>query len=378
LIAQIIKHLNWNVSPYCALLLFFIPNYPLVLNSGLTEPLYASVLILTVYFFVIEKYGWAAVAVSFLPFVRSEGFISITVVAVIFLLLHKWRIFPLFLVGTIIISIAGYIFYHDQLLWVYTTIPYTEERIENYGSGGWTDFFPKFYYMTGIPFTILFWISVCLIVFLLIKRIRVDFKGCIRSVEFLFLGLFFSFFLAHVVFWRFGLFHSFGMSRVLICILPIAFLMIMYLLNELMQKSFKFKKEILVVICILIIVFPFLSNKSSWNIPADFVEDPEIVAIKNIKSEFNIDSLHASKIYYTSIPLMTVLNYDVYDTDKFKSIRELKTSLPTNEKILLIKEDWFLYIDENMSSDDPVFKQLKKVYSKKISENNTVEMYTNF
>ena len=73
LVAQIIDKLKWNISPYCALLLFFIPNFPLALNSGLTEPLYALVLTLTIYLIVIERYAWVAIAISFLPFVRSEG-----------------------------------------------------------------------------------------------------------------------------------------------------------------------------------------------------------------------------------------------------------------------------------------------------------------
>jgi hypothetical protein len=76
LIAQIIKKLEWNISPYAALMLFFIPNYPLILNSGLTEPLYALILVSAIYFIVFEQYTWCAVVMSFLPFVRSEGYIS--------------------------------------------------------------------------------------------------------------------------------------------------------------------------------------------------------------------------------------------------------------------------------------------------------------
>ena len=51
----------------------FSPVYVLCINSGLTEPMFAFMLIWVTYLFLEEKYLLSTVLLSFLPFVRSEG-----------------------------------------------------------------------------------------------------------------------------------------------------------------------------------------------------------------------------------------------------------------------------------------------------------------
>ncbi|WP_018344406.1 hypothetical protein [Cytophaga aurantiaca] len=375
LVAQIIHQLKWSISPYCALLLFFIPNFPLALNSGLTEPLYALLLTATVYLIVIERYHWAAVAISFLPFVRSEGFISMTVVAVFLLALNKWKNVLLMLTGLACISVLGFIFQYESIFWVFTTNPYTANHgFDNYGSGNWGDFFSKFYYMTGIPFTILFWGATLLLMKILVSRLVDNFKEGLNTIEFLLLGSFFSFFLAHVVFWKFGLFHSFGMSRVLISIVPIGLLMVLYLLNQLLEKFDKAK--IVTVFCIVcLVMFPFTSNKSAWKFSKEFVEDPETAAMKKIPEDIKIDTMKADVIYYSSIPLMTLWGCDVFDETKYKRIGALKHQGEPEGRYAVVTEDWFMNVDCNIKKDDPLFKNLRQEYSKRVSENNVVRIY---
>lgn len=374
LIAQIMHRLKWKISPYCALLLFFIPNFPLALNSGLTEPLYALLLTTTVYFIVIERYSWASIAISFLPFVRSEGFISMAVVAVFLLAMHKWKEILLMLTGLVCISVLGFAFQYPSIFWVFTTNPYTANHgFDNYGAGNWGDFFSKFYYMTGIPFTILFWIATLLFITVLVKHLIKNFKAGLHTIEFLLLGSFFSFFLAHVVFWKFGLFHSFGMSRVLISIVPIGLLMVVYLFDQVIKKYEKGK--IAAAVCIgCLVVFPFTANKSAWKFSKEFSEDPETAAMKTIPGDIKIDTIKTGMIYYSSIPLMTLWNCDVFDETKYRRIGALKHGKPQGGYIV-VTEDWFMPVDCNISKDDELFKDLDKVYSKKVSENNTVRIY---
>lgn len=373
LIAQIIYKLKWGISPYCALLLFFIPNFPLALNSGLTEPLYALVLMLTVYLITIERYSWAAVAISFLPFVRSEGFISMTVIALFFIAMNRCKEILFMVTGLISISILGFLFQHESLFWVFTTNPYTH-GIDNYGAGNWSDFFVKFYYMTGIPFIILFWGATLLIIKVLVGRLIINFKETFTSIEFLLFGLFFSFFLAHVVFWKFGLFHSFGMSRVLISIIPIGLLMVLYLFNVLTERLRN--GHMILVLCIAsIVIFPFTDNKSAWKFSTEFEEDPETLAMKNIANDIKIDTLKRDIIYYSSFPLMVLLDCDVYDTNKYRDLVELKRKGKPMGSYLVITEDWFMTIEGNIKKEDPLFYALENIYSKKISDNNTVNIY---
>jgi hypothetical protein len=295
----------------------------------------------------------------------------------VFIVRKKWKSIPLFLVGFFVISFLGYLFVYDHLLWLFQTNPYTSNNgFDHYGTGSWIDYFVKFYYMTGIPFIILFWISTVFLFVGIIFQVRSSIVRMFSSIEFILFALFFSFFLSHVVFWKFGLFHSFGMSRVLISITPIALLIVLYLLHRIIQYSFKLKG--VVVVCILsLTVFPFLNNPSAWNYSKEFAMNPELKAMKEIQKEFNLDSLHASRIYYSSTPLMTIWNYDVYDTAKLKSIRELQFQKPTSSRYIVVVEDWFMNIDCNVMRSDSLFLGLKKVYSKKVSDVNTVDIYIN-
>jgi hypothetical protein len=373
LVAQIINKLKWGISPYFALLLFFIPNYPLALNSGLTEPLYALVLTLTVYLIIIERYSWAAIAISFLPFVRSEGFISMAVIAMFFVALNRWKEILFMLTGLVCISILGFLVQYESILWIFTTNPYTH-GIDNYGSGGWSDFFVKFYYMTGIPFTVLFWGATLLIIKVLVGHLITNFKETFTRIEFLLFGSFFSFFLAHVVFWKFGLFHSFGMSRVLISIIPIGLLMVLYLFNvisEQLQKS----KMILSFCIACFIIFPFTDNISAWNFSKEFEENPETLAMKNISNDIRIDTLKKDAIYYSSFPLMIFLDCDVYDKNRYRDLVEIKRNGKPEGSYAVISEDWFMTIEGNIKKDDTLFDGLENIYSKKISDNNTVNVF---
>ncbi len=377
LIAEVIHTFNWKISPYCALLLFFIPNYPLALNSGLTEPLYGLLLTLTVYYIAAGKYTLSAIAISFLPFVRSEGFISMIVIAVFFIALSKWKEVVFMLTGTLCISVSGMFFHDKNILWIFSTNPYTvSQPFDSYGSGNWSDYFIKFYFMTGIPFTALFWIASSILGATLIKKIAVNFKTGVAGTESLLLGLFFSFFLAHVVFWRFGLFNSFGMSRVLISIVPIGLLMICYLFDRLLLYS---NKNIVTTgICVFVLIlFPFLNNKSAWNFSKEFKEDAEVVAMKKISNDIKINTLQSDRIYYTSTPLMIILGCDIYDTCKYKSINTFKYDMKPGYSFILVKDEWSMKMESNIMNDDDIFNDLKKIYSKRISETNAVAIYSN-
>jgi hypothetical protein len=166
------------------------------------------------------------------------------------------------------------------------------------------------------------------------------------------------------------------MSRVLISILPVGLLMVLYMLHRIVQYSHKYKG--VVVACMLsIVAFPFLDNPSAWNFAEEFSINPELKAMKEIPLEFNLDSLPATHIYYSSTPLMTIWGYDVYDSSKFKSIRELQDHKPASGRYIVIAEDWFMNVDCNVMRSDSLFLGLKKVYSKKVSDINTVDIYMN-
>jgi Gpi18-like mannosyltransferase len=95
--------------------LFFIamPMVLLVAVSGLTEPLFGFVLVLSVWLFAEKKYLFSMLLLSFLPLVRSEGFVVIPVFILVLLLQKQWKYVPLLTVGGLVYSLAGYIVFDD-------------------------------------------------------------------------------------------------------------------------------------------------------------------------------------------------------------------------------------------------------------------------
>ena len=71
------------------IILIFTPTYYVLTFSGLTEPLFALILIIGTYLCAKEKHASASILISFLPFVRSEGLIILGVFGFYFIIVLK-------------------------------------------------------------------------------------------------------------------------------------------------------------------------------------------------------------------------------------------------------------------------------------------------
>ncbi|HEX2899147.1 MAG TPA: hypothetical protein VHS96_05430, partial [Bacteroidia bacterium] len=125
------------------------PEFFLSQLSGLTEPFFAFVLTLGVFGMLHGKPLPAAIALSLLPFVRTEGFLLLPVFGLILLLRKEWKAIPLLTLGTLVYAILGGIFLSD-FLWIWTQNPYADQTL-NYGLGGWLHFPEKYLFVVGIP-----------------------------------------------------------------------------------------------------------------------------------------------------------------------------------------------------------------------------------
>src|SRR5690606_20495102 len=144
------------------------PLYFTLLFSGLTEPLFAFVLIITTYLFINKRWIFGALLLSFLPFVRSEGLIFIGVFAFYLMLKKHWKYIPLLGVGHVFYAITGYFIYHD-FLWIFNRIPYAKLS-STYGSGRLIHFVDQLYYVVGLPIYLLLCLGIFVIVFNAIKK----------------------------------------------------------------------------------------------------------------------------------------------------------------------------------------------------------------
>ncbi len=198
---KIIKELKIKNASAGAVILICSPLCFVLTFSGLTEPLFALIICVSIYLTLKKQFISAAIIISFLPFVRSEGLIILSVFAFYFLLKKEWKILPLLLIGKL------------------------------------SHFVVQLLYFVGISIYILFLIGIISIIG--------DFLRRILTIEFqllIFLG-FLSFFIAHTLFWYFGIFNSMGLKRVLICIAPLISIISLKGFNFLTEEFFIIKNK---------------------------------------------------------------------------------------------------------------------------------------
>lgn len=238
--------------------LFFLLGF-----SGLTEPLFACMLSLSLYLVTCNKLLPAAVLVSFLPFVRSEGLIIAGVFGLYFLYKRNFRAIPVLTTGHIIFSIAGS-FYYGDLLWVFNKIPYAHLS-SVYGEGDMFHFFRQIIYLTGVPNYFLLW-SGCLIMIYQGLRSRIN-----PELSILVLLGFLAFFIAHSIFWAFGIFNSMGLIRVFIAVIPLIAIIASKGAEGI--ASFipnRFRGAFVLFLSIYILIFPFTKNHAAIHFKTDF------------------------------------------------------------------------------------------------------------
>lgn len=196
-------------------LLIFAPISWGVAQSGLTEPLFALTLISGIYFITGGRNVVAAVIISLLPFARTEGFFIAPLFGLFFLIRKDYLSMSLLAAGTVAYSILGGIFVHDDFLWIMHQNPYKGE--EMYGHGGFFHFAGKSEFLFGWAMTAMIGLGLCTLIF----RKRFTPPHSLAEIV-LVAGCFVLFCLLHSIFWWKGLFGSYGLIRVIACVLPCA------------------------------------------------------------------------------------------------------------------------------------------------------------
>ncbi|MEI7726111.1 MAG: hypothetical protein WCK09_13470 [Bacteroidota bacterium] len=245
--------------------LIFTPLYYVLTFSGLTEPLFALFLIGAIYLILQKAWIPAALVVSLMPFVRSEGLIFIMVFGLYFIFTNKWKYLPWLLTGHLIFALTGYFVYHD-LLWVFNKIPYAS-LTQKYGSGPFLHFIFQLNYVIGIPLYLLLVSGLISYPWRYLKK-----KTALMNEEYILVVFgFLVFILAHSVFWYFGIFNSMGLKRVLLGVLPLICLIALRGFNFLTEELPAGQKHVKMIVgsllILYVIVFPFTKNPAAinWN-----------------------------------------------------------------------------------------------------------------
>lgn len=336
--------------------------------TGLTEYLSAAMLIVGVYLQLKNKSNWAALILSFTPFVRSEGLILIGVFACYYVLKKNYRPLIYLAIGHVVFSFVGYFWYQD-FLWIFTKIPYAHIS-SVYGQGNYTHFLRQMMYILGVP----------IYTFLIIGLVRywIDFAQSRNKYSYfkseyslLVVALAVGFFVAHTLFWALGIFNSMGLNRVFITVVPLFALIALRGFNSLV---FIFRKGLvqqvtLGILMFLTIGFQFTKNHASIRYNYDELELTPSYAQFEIEVKRGIDFTKYD-FFYSSDPYFSYsLGYNLMDS-------KVSAGLPTDGKIkkeqrnaVVVWDRWYGPVETNCSLKTlEKNKKLNKIYEVKNEE----------
>lgn len=219
---------EWKIfAPFPFLLTLFAPICFDQYFAVLTECLFGLILAGSIRLIQLKHYKWAALLLSFLPFVRTEGFILLIGIAPFFVLKRDPFSFCLLSTGTGVYTLTGG-FILDDFLWLVHNNPY-KAGPSVYGKGPWLHFAGHAEIMFGLVATIgLYAVPVALFL-----RKKTNQKP---GLPFLLAGLFFSiYFLLHTIFWGLGINGSAGLIRVMTAVVPCVAMLCSFSYNTILQ-----------------------------------------------------------------------------------------------------------------------------------------------
>jgi hypothetical protein len=379
------KRLNMANIWIVPVLLMLAPlNFGLAL-TGLTEPLFAAMLICGVCLLFYDKVLLGLIVISFLPFVRSEGMFVLILVGIY--LLYQRRFFEIIYlaIGQSIYAVVGYLHYKN-FLWFFKSNPYS--FISQYGHGGWLDYFRNLPIVIGPASCLLLAIGYIILPYSLINKVTGDKENRQTYARMLLIWCLFScYFFFHVIAWKFGLFGSFGMTRIIVGVAPLMAILCLqgfnYILTFLsrfrfltIQKKFRYSITLVLLINATYMVVNFVRHSGTegmyLTLRADQVLENKIADY--IKQKY--PDYHNRTILYGAPYISIALNIDPFDTIKHFIVYPKSGILPANS--LCLWDDWFsviecglpldflksrsqLVIDTNLSMYDPVAEHDRQI-----------------
>ena len=346
----IAKKLDLKFPWLAIILVLFAPDYFVKLFSGYTEPLFGLILIASVYLVIIRRPLSAALLLSFLPFVRSEGLIIILVFAFCFLIRKNYKAILLLTSGHVVYSLAG-LLSGKSIMWVFTEIPY--QVVSNYGKGNFTHYPVQLLLTVGVPIFLLSMAGM-VVLFLDMAFPKIQANPTFKTeVRVLILGSFLAYFLFHIFSWGFGLFGSMGLSRVLTAVVPLLALIALIGLNFLTswESKGKFPLHTLVYFPILgyVLLFPFLHNPASIDREKDLCRSPDMNLMQNMADD--IKKRYPNKLLYYSNPYLSFsLNINPFDKSKHLCFTDWQSEGKLNPNSIIIWDSWFSVVEERTDS----------------------------
>jgi glycosyltransferase involved in cell wall biosynthesis len=358
---------NAWLAPLC---MSFAPWMMIITLSGLTEPLFALWMITGIYWLLKKKYLTGLLWLSFLPFVRSEGLIILSVVLLYVLVKRLYRYLPLLVAGHVFYSIAGY-FVHRDFLWVFNKMTYAV-LYSVYGQGNWLHFYRSMPLVVGKPFCVFLVLGLVYGLIRLAGRFIFRQRMSLSNEElFLIYGMFATYFLCHTAFWALGIFNSFGLLRVLIGVLPLMGIICARGFDLLAGiSSLKPYKLVLYVCILLIVIYPFLGRLYSFNWQRDFSlkadQKAEDRLATYVKQNFPDYKNHV--FYFDASYISVALDISYFDPVKHRRFLHSFEDNDFPKGSFIVWDDWFATMEGQVTDKqffaDPRFEFLQSFEEK--------------
>jgi hypothetical protein len=352
---------RWQISNAWLAPFFIITQHRVLSHtlSGLTEPMFGFALVWCVWLYDRQKYFWATLMASFLPFVRSEGLIIMCVLLVFLMVKKQWKLLPVLSIGHIVYAFAGY-GQHKSLLWIFNTMSYaTLDHV--YGVGKWYHFIVEMPWVTGG------FVYAILIIGLLdgLRRLVLFLqgKGTFMTNElWLVYGIFMAYFIAHSLFWMFGIFASEGLMRVMLCVAPMMGIICLRganLVTDALIRFFPKVKLVYLQLVIVAIAFKVLDMNLDWK--TDFNLHPsqmmQLAAAEKYRDKVLKDNY---ALYSEAMYIDMVFGINPFDDPRHRSFHQIMKHEPVPEKSLLIWDPifagWMYKVPFELIKDDKRFQ----------------------
>ncbi len=287
-----------------------MPVFLIMSMSGMTEILFAFLIVFSVWIFLESKYSWAAFVISFLPFARTEGIIILPCFFLAFCYLKRFREIFFLASGTILYSIVGG-FYYNDFFWVVTKTPYGDAKAI-YGSGGLWDFITAYPEITGGALAILL---VAGLVSLFVKATQRNRKAT-HMIELLLIALpFLLYVFFHSFLWWKGMGGSLGLIRVMAGVTPLAAILCLrgWNLSEPQLSRIPWLKKS--IVSALVIFLGFYAG-TFYQLPVEYTGPEKVVKQASLwlKATGNIEN----KMYYHDPFFIQMLELDPTDPSRIE------------------------------------------------------------
>ena len=332
--------------PYAELaipILMCMPDFLKLSLSGLTEPLFSFMAVASLLLLAKDKSFWAALVISFLPFVRPEGLYFVALGAVFFAFKGKsWKYIPWLLFGHIFYTILGVVFFGETWLWVFTKNPNAMIDPAYNQTGRWLHYIRAMRHVIGIPSMVFFWMGCIAMALPILLHLKKKFKENLVPI-FILAGTA-SVIVTHTIFWKFGLFKSFGLTRNLLTVAPLMSIIALAGMQGLWQllklnptRSFWAS----IISTCGIILFLYSGSKFTAKFPEDFQLSPLQEMSVEVADYIKKEHPRTYMLYHYYPYLNLELGQDPFDWQHFKVLFKevVDNKLPGNA--IIVWDDWF-------------------------------------